>query len=368
MSSEHTPELKTAAAKLQPVSPPMTRPLTGPLTCLDRKLKATLRRLGVTAQSNIVVGVSGGADSMALLDALIRLRQRTGVPGVITGAHVNHQLRGAASELDMQFVQNWAAARKVAVVTAIVDVAELAHASKRNLEAVGRETRYRHFQQVAIYAQAQFVCTAHTFDDQVETLLLRLLRGTGAAGLRGIHEVSDLAADVQLLRPLLNVTRAEVLAHCAQYSVEFRTDETNASEKFTRNRVRHTLLPLLRSFNPQIGVALTRTAAGLREDDECLQQQAAELLQQAEEGARLRLTPLKTSHPALHKRVLRLWLWRECGATGRTDAVHLEALSTLITRGQGGSVIELPGGWRVVREAAWLRLWQAEPASCAEKG
>ncbi len=341
--------------------------MTRPLTQLERKLKANLRRLGVNAQSSLVVGVSGGADSMALLDALIRLRERTGVPGVINAAHVNHLLRGAASAADLEFVQTWAEQRGIGCFSTCVDVAQLAQTSKRNLEAVARAVRYDFFQEVARRSGAQFVFTAHTFDDQVETLLQRLLRGTGAAGLRGIHEASDLAAGVQLLRPLLNVTRAEVLEHCAHYGVEFRTDESNASAEFTRNRVRHSLLPLLRGFNPRFGEALTRLAATLREDDECLQQQAAELLRQVDEGQRLRLAPLRVSYPALIKRVLRAWLQRECGATGRTDAVHLEALAALIVSGQGGSVIELPHGWRVRRESAWLRLWHVGPEHSPEK-
>ena len=346
MGSRHEPELKTDAVKLQP------------LTRLERKLKATLRRLGVATQAHVVAGVSGGADSMALLDALWRWRQRVGVPGEISAAHVNHLLRGDASDADMRFVQEWAAQHGVEVAATAIDVAQLAQARKRNLEAVAREARYEFFQQVAQQSGAQFVCTAHTFDDQVETLLLRLLRGTGAAGLRGIHETRELDVGVRLLRPLLNVTRAEVLEHCARYEVAFRTDESNQSEAFTRNRVRHTLLPLLRSFNPRFGEALARTAAALREDDECLQQQAAELLQQVDEGRRLRMAPLKKSPPALAKRVLAAWLRRECGVTGRADAVHLEALAALIARGRGGSVIELPGGWRVGRETVWLRLWQ----------
>lgn len=350
MSGENTPELKTAAAKLQPALP---------LTGLERKLQASLRRLKVNAQSRLVVGVSGGADSMALLDGLLRLQRRKGWPSLIHVAHVNHLLRGAAAEADLQFVQAWAERHEVPFSSLCVDVAQLAHAQGRNWEAMARTVRYDFFAQVANQCAAQFVCTAHTFDDQVETLLLRLLRGTGAAGLRGIHEVSTLSTGVQLLRPLLNVTRAEVLAHCAQYDVEFRTDESNASEKFTRNRVRHTLLPLLHGFNPRFGETLVRTAVALSEDDACLQQQALEFLGQMSEGPRLRHALLRTLHSALAKRVLRAWLQHECGATGRTDAVHLEALLALAVRGQGGRVIELPHGWRVKREGAWLSLWQA---------
>ncbi len=335
------------------------------MTQLERKLKANLRRLGVNEQSSLVVGVSGGADSMALLDALIRVRQRTGAPGVINAAHVNHLLRGAAADADLEFVQAWAEQRGVGFFSTCVDVAQLAKDGRRNLEAVARAVRYDFFREVARQCGAQFVGTAHTFDDQVETLLLRLLRGTGAEGLRGIHEDSELNEGLRLLRPLLNVTRAEVLEHCAHYGVAFRTDETNAAEEFTRNRVRHSLLPLLRTFNPRVGEALVRTAAALGEAEDCLQQQARELLRQVDEGQRLRLAPLRASHPALAKRVLRVWLRRECGATGRADAVHLEALAALIASGRGGSVIELPYGWRVRRESAWLRLWRVGPERAA---
>ena len=344
------PELKSAAVKLQP-APPLTR--------LESKLQASLRRLKVTAHARLVVGVSGGADSMALLDGLWRLQRRKGWPGLIHVAHVNHLLRGAAAEADLQFVQAWAVQREIGFSSLRVNVAELAQAQGRNWEATARTVRYDFFTQVASQQAAQFVCTAHTFADQVETLLLRLLRGTGAAGLRGIHAVLELGAGVHLLRPLLAVTRAEVLAHCAQYGIEFCTDETNALEEFTRNRVRHTLLPLLHSFNSRFGEALVRTAAALSEDDACLQQQALELLRQVTEGPRLRHVPLRTIHPALVKRVLRAWLQRECGATGRTDAVHLDALLALVVRGQGGRVIELPHGWRIKREAGWLHLGRA---------
>ncbi|MBI1766136.1 MAG: tRNA lysidine(34) synthetase TilS [Acidobacteria bacterium] len=333
------------------------------MTQLERKLQARLRRLGVGAQSSVVVGVSGGADSMALLDALIRLRQRTGAPGVINAAHLNHLLRGAAADADMQFVQTWAEQRGVSFFGTCSNVAQLAKDGQRNLEATARTVRYDFFRQVARQCDAQFICTAHTFDDQVETLLMRLLRGTGAAGLRGIHEVSELGEGLRLLRPLLNVTRAEVLEHCAQLGVEFRTDETNASEKLTRNRVRHSLLPLLRSFNPRVGEALVRVAAALEEDDDFLRQSAAQLLKQVEAGTRLRLAPLNTAHPALSKRVLRAWLQGEGKALRRLDAVHLQTLLKLITQGQSGKEVELPGGWRVVREFAELRL--VAPAALA---
>jgi tRNA(Ile)-lysidine synthase len=349
VSSKNTPELKTAATKLQPTA----------LTKLERKLQASLRRLNVNAESQLVVGVSGGADSMALLDGLLRLQQRKGWPGAIHVAHVNHLLRGAAAEADMQFVQSWTVQHEVGFSSLRVDVSALAQTQRRNWEATARTIRYDFFAQVAHQQAAQFVCTAHTFDDQVETLLLRLLRGTAAPGLRGIHEVMALREGIYLIRPLLAVTRAEVLAHCAQYCVEFRTDETNALEDFTRNRVRHTLLPLLHSFNPRFGETLVRTTAALSEDESCLQQQALELLGVVSESVHLRYAPLCAVHPAIAKRVLRAWLQRECGATGRVDAVHLEALLALAVRGQGGKVIELPGGWCVRREAGSLHLWRA---------
>jgi tRNA(Ile)-lysidine synthase len=346
--------LKTEKMKLQPLSK------------LERKLRATLRRLGLDAGSAVLIGVSGGADSMALLDAMIRLREQGKWRGKIYGAHVNHLLRGAEADADAEFVGSWALSRGVIVAGTEVDVAAEARATGQNLEAVARQVRYDFFRWFARGCAVPLVFTAHTFDDQVETLLMRWLRGTGAEGLRGIHELSELCEGVRLVRPLLEVTREEVLEHCAGYGVAFRTDSSNLTNEFTRNRVRHELLPLLHSFNPRFGEALLRGVEAWLADADCLDQQAAEFLPPVCSNGLLQTSALSFLHPALRLRVLRAWLRQGRGGWQQITAAHWQALERLISQSQSGRRVELPGGWWVVREFDCLRLLKVAEAALPE--
>jgi tRNA(Ile)-lysidine synthase len=326
------------------------------MTRLERKLSAALRCWAIDPHRAVLVGVSGGADSMALLDALIRLQERGKWQGTIHAAHVNHLLRGEESDEDARFVGSWAGSRGINVVGTAVAVAVKAQATGQNLEATARQVRYDFFRWFARGNAVPLVFTAHTFDDQVETVLMRWLRGTGAEGLRGIHALSDLCEGVRLLRPLLKATRAEVLEHCKHYGVTFRSDSSNLSDEFTRNRVRRELLPLLRSFNPRFGEALLRGAGAWLAEAECLDQQAAELLQRACNNGLLQTPALSAAHPAIRVRTLREWIRQERGGIKQMTATHWQALERLITRSQSGRRTDLPGGWQVVREFDWLRL------------
>ncbi|MBY0458583.1 MAG: tRNA lysidine(34) synthetase TilS [Gemmataceae bacterium] len=251
-----------------------------------------------------VVAVSGGADSVALLRAL-------GACGAdVVVAHVNHQLRGAESDGDAAFVRDLCASLGVECRVKSLDVAALAAGD--NLEAVARRVRYGCFAEVASDVRAGWVATAHTADDQAETVLHRIIRGTGLQGLRGIA-----AERASVVRPLLSVTRAEVLAYLAEIGQAYRTDSTNADTKFTRNRIRHELLPLLKTFNPDVVSALAHLAEHASEAHEMIASAAADLLTKAEcprpanavvlDGATLRAAP-----PAVLRAALRL-IWEREG-------------------------------------------------------
>ncbi|MCI0702141.1 MAG: tRNA lysidine(34) synthetase TilS [Planctomycetia bacterium] len=238
-----------------------------------------------------VVAVSGGADSVALLRALEASGKQ------ITIAHLNHKLRGAESDEDERFVRDLASELGVACRVATVDVAALGG----NLESTARRVRYEFFAEIASDEKASWIATAHTADDQAETVLHRLVRGTGLQGLRGIASVrgqrsedrdqkrpDDLSSDlcplssVVLMRPLLAVTRADVLEYLATLNQPYRTDSTNTDTRFTRNRIRHELLPLLKSFNPDVVSALAHLAEHANEAHEVLVALASELLAKAE--------------------------------------------------------------------------------------
>jgi tRNA(Ile)-lysidine synthase len=219
----------------------------------------------------MVVAVSGGADSMALLHALVRLREQADhAPLVI--AHLNHQLRGADSDADAAFVQDISHGLQAEGVPHLefrcetIDIAGRARAEGANLEALARRERYAWLTQLAREHHLPRVATGHTADDQAETVLFRLLRGTGLQGLRGIAPRRPLAQGIELVRPLLALTRADILDFLTDIGQPFREDRSNAELRFARNRIRHELLPLLaRQYNPAIGAVLARLAEQAQE-------------------------------------------------------------------------------------------------------
>jgi tRNA(Ile)-lysidine synthase len=220
-----------------------------------------------------VVAVSGGADSVALLRALLQAGYTN-----LTVAHYNHGLRGAESDADEAFVEalvtqlqdQWPG---IAFVSETASPAELRHTIGQNLEATARDRRYRWLGAIA----GAWIATGHTADDQAETVLHRLIRGTGVQGLRGIAAVRG-----KIIRPLLTVTRAEILQYLSSLGQLHRTDSSNADLRFTRNRIRHELLPLLRTFNPEIVAVLGRLATQAEEVFDHLQADAEGLRAAAE--------------------------------------------------------------------------------------
>src|SRR5262245_11821346 len=265
------------------------------MTELEKKLRGVLRRFGIGAQDSIVAAVSGGADSVALLDALARFQRSAGQPGSIIVAHLNHQLRGEESDEDEAFVRDLADRLRLPVFTERIAVAERAKEEKENLEAVARRLRYEFLLRVAEARGAKIVFTAHTLDDQAETILMRLIRGSGAEGLRGVHQVVVLNETVKLVRPMLQITRAEVIEHCDHYNLAYRSDSSNFSRDFTRNRIRLELLPVMETFNPRVKQSLARASESGARDEDYLRAVAVEILARSREGDR-KSTRLNSSH------------------------------------------------------------------------
>ncbi len=227
-----------------------------PTTNLMSRIRAEAQRQLPADAGRLLVGVSGGPDSLCLADVLLALGSD------VVLAHMNHALRGADADADAAFVQAFAAERNVAVVLERVDVAAAAREARQSIELAAREARQVFFARAARAARARAIVLAHTADDQAETVLMRLLRGTGLEGLRAMSAQSALpgAHELALLRPLLRVTRAEIERYCADAGLLPRHDASNDSLDHTRNRVRHELLPVLQQFNPGIKQVLARLA------------------------------------------------------------------------------------------------------------
>ncbi|HEY1786174.1 MAG TPA: tRNA lysidine(34) synthetase TilS [Pirellulales bacterium] len=227
----------------------------------------------------VLVAVSGGADSVALLRAVVALKTAGG--GRLAVAHFNHRLRADAGQ-DAQFVADLALRLHLECEIGEADTAAAARATGDGLEAAARSERYRFLQAAAERIGARYVVTAHTADDQVETILHRILRGTGIGGLAGMRRSRRLSDAVSLIRPLLGLARVDVLAYLAELGQPYRDDPSNASHAHTRNRIRHSLLPLLAAdYNRDVRSALLRLGAAAGDAQRIIDRLVGQLLESA---------------------------------------------------------------------------------------
>jgi tRNA(Ile)-lysidine synthase len=303
--------------------------------------------------AGMVVAVSGGADSVALLRALLAPSSDP-PPGRLVVAHLNHQLRGGESDGDAAFVEELCHALQPRAPQTLrwrserIDVAAQARKESGNLESVARRLRYAWLADVARQEQVPLVATGHTADDQAETVLHRLLRGTGLQGLRGIAPRRPLAAGVAAVRPLLRVTRAEVLAYLDAEGQPFREDRSNRDLRYTRNRIRHELLPYLAGrYNPAVVSILGRLAEGAHEVFQWYEASAAALLAEAELPRAGSLVVLDRTRMAaaprhLVREALRVIWSREGWPLNRMDSSAWDRLAGVVFGER--PALDLPGG------------------------
>ena len=296
---------------------------------LDRKL--------LPPGSRVLCAVSGGADSVCLLHLVKELGDVE-----CLCAHFDHSLRGAASRQDAAFVEELCRQWGVPFFTERGDVAAHARKTKQSLETAGRELRYAFLRQTAEACGADRIATAHNQNDNAETVLFRMARGTSLRGLGGIPPERD-----GIVRPLLNVSRQEIEAYLTERGIPWREDATNALDAAARNRVRHHVLPALESVHPGSAANIARMTETLREDEEYLTSLAAEKLAAWGDEA-LSAAELAALPKSISRRVLRLWLGEDLSRE------RLEAVLALCSAGPSAEA-ELPGGRRVRRENDRLR-------------
>jgi tRNA(Ile)-lysidine synthase len=298
----------------------------------------------------VAVAVSGGADSVALLRVLLELREELGIALFV--AHFNHQLRGEASDADEHFVNKLAHRHDLPFFSGSGDVRKHATANKLSLEHAARELRYRWLIELAKQHRFNAVATAHNADDQVETVLMKFLRGTGTRGFVGIH-ATLVMDDVPLIRPLLATPRAEIESYLNSLQQAWREDHTNLDTQHTRNRIRHELLPLLeRDYNPNLRQLLAEAAAVARDEEHFwLANVGPELLRRRAQPRTLRLTGFDGFHVSLQRRLLKQFVEAE----GIPAEFHLIESLRRCVLGETPAV-NLPGGHVARREADQLQL------------
>ncbi len=335
---------------------------------LHNTLRDAVRRLGLLrAGERVAVACSGGADSVALLLLLYDLRSELGIR--LSVAHLNHQLRGAEADADESFVHALAGRLGLDCIAERADVAARAHAEGANVEEAARRARLDFFRSLCARGQADAVATAHTLDDQAETLLARLLRGTGVSGLAGIQPVLELNPG-RLVRPLLAVRRADLRRFLQERNQDWREDTSNLDPARTRNRLRLDLLPQLEHFNPAATAHLASLAAQASQEESFWRlfiEERFRALAREEQGAwhiaaQQLLEPLgdfysavsaspheaEAAQRAVAQRLLRRLAEAARGDTRRLTSEHIEAILHLAASGQSGQRLDLPG-FRVER-------------------
>ena len=298
------------------------------------EIRRAIRRHGMVLPGDTVIcEVSGGADSVALLCAMVKLRESLQIR--LEAAHVNHHLRGEESQRDEQFVRQLCSKWQIPLHVAQVQVGP----GEKGLEAAAREARYAFF-----YSLSGKIATAHTAEDNAETVLMRLTRGTGLQGLCGIPPVNG-----NVIRPMLTVTRDQVLSFLREQGTDFVHDSSNDSNAFFRNRIRHRVLPLLEKENPRFSLGVSDMAEYLRQDRDYLQQEA-------EKHRDAAVSELRQLHPAIRNRVLEMQLT----AWGMTDigSVHIKMMNSLVDSENPSARVSFPGG--LVAARAYDKLVRLE--------
>ena len=337
---------------------------------LEKRISGFIREYGlISGGEKVLVAVSGGPDSVCMLNMLNNLKQILDIQLHI--AHLDHGLRGDESGADAAYVGSVAASLGIPAIIEKKDVVDWQKTRKTSLEEAAREVRYRFLESAARQTGAKRVAVGHTRDDQVETTLMHFIRGSGIQGLRGLKAAApipygDREDGIWVVRPLLEVTRQETAAYCIGHNLNPRRDTSNDQVRFLRNRIRLELIPLLRQYNTDIDSALLRLADLAGEDADFMDEQAALVCNAAvtSEGCltcldsgKLRGLPL-----ALQRRVFRIVLEKSYGSLRDIEAAHVDSLVRLMFSNTGRSV-NLPGG--IVAANERNRMVVSAPGSTA---
>jgi tRNA(Ile)-lysidine synthase len=320
---------------------------------LDAVRRAILAHRMVEDGDTVVLGISGGPDSLCLAHTLLTLRRELGL--TLHLAHFDHGIRGEESQADAAFVVELARQWGLPSTVESGNVPHYARAHRLAIEEAARRTRYLFLGRVAQEAGARCVAVGHNADDQVETVLMHLLRGSGLGGLRGMLYVQVLGSEpwwsgpsMRLIRPLLDVPRRDIEAYCQEHGLRPRFDRSNLDLTYHRNRIRHELIPYLESFNPRIREVLRRSAQVIAGDYDYLQIQGLDawfrLARESDEAVTFPLQPWSRLHPSLQRQLLREAIHRLRKSLRDITWTHVEQPRRGLERIESGGQITLPQG------------------------
>ncbi len=306
---------------------------------IDNVKAVILKHNLLSKEDKVVIGVSGGADSLCLLHVLNTIKNEIGIE--IFAVHLNHQFRGAEADADAEFVEDICRKWEIPYKIASFDVPAYAKQQGLSPEEAGREIRYKLFRDVKEVINANKIAVAQNSNDNVETILMRLFRGTGLEGLKGIDILRD-----EIIRPLLETDRISIEEYCRQNNLEPRVDKTNLQTIYSRNKIRLELIPYLKeSFNPNLNESVTRLSQIIKEENDYLEQQTNHLMnsivQIEEQRLSIKINNLTELHEAMQKRLLRRAVEQLAETLNGYEYKHFQGIIELLNKGTGAA-LELP--------------------------
>ncbi|MBE6596667.1 MAG: tRNA lysidine(34) synthetase TilS [Ruminococcaceae bacterium] len=312
---------------------------------------------GERTDSPILVAFSGGADSGALLHMAVNYGRAVGAQ--VYAAHVNHGIRGAEADRDELFCKNCCESYGIRLFLLKADLPAIAKERGLSVETAARDVRYEFFSEIMRENSIPILAVAHNADDNLETVLFNISRGAALGGVCGIPRTRDIDGGT-IVRPILRMSRREILRYCEDNSIDFVTDSTNTDVEYTRNRIRNRIIPELKTICPDAEKAAARMSESLRQDALCLQSMAEWFLEEAREGYFVSCKMINGSPYAITTRAL-MMLYGEISGGGTLEYTHVEALMALSKKAEPHSSLNLPAGIRAVIEEGKIGFTRLPP-------
>jgi tRNA(Ile)-lysidine synthase len=322
----------------------------------DRVYENIIKHHLISEGEKVLVGVSGGPDSICLLHVLFSLKEKLKIE--LSAIHINHMFRGKESDNDESFTGSFCHKLGIEYTSVNFDVSEIASRKKVSYEEAGRLVRYGEFEKLSNSIGAAKIAVAHNLNDQAETVIMHIVRGTGLDGLKGMDFIRG-----KIIRPLLNIRRDEIEDYCNANNLNPRTDSSNLTDTYTRNRVRLKLIPYINElFETDIVTGINKMSALIRDDSQFLDIAAEKsykecLLANSADEVRIDIPKLTGFHISVIRKVIRIALNELSGNLKDIETVHVESISNLVVSGASGSVIQLPRGIRALKDYSSLKLY-----------
>ena len=324
------------------------------------KVLNTINKHGLIQKGDkIVVGLSGGPDSVCLLHILNRLKQEWDLE--IYAAHLNHQIRGIEAQKDAFYVSKLCDEMGITFFIKSINVPEYCEKNGLSIEEGARKLRYEMFDEIKINTKSNKIAIGHNLNDQAETILMRIMRGTGLQGLKGI----DYIRDGIIIRPILDIDRSDIEEYCKQYKLNPRIDESNLENIYTRNKIRLDLIPYMKeNFNPNVIESIVRMGNSLRSDNDYIEHEALNKFKEvstlSDDGIRININNYKDLHNSIKVRVLRYAIKNLLGDTSFIEQKHIDDIIELEDDSKLDKMINLPRGIFVYRKKDNILLTNQE--------